>query len=339
VILVFTAAIVGCGAIARLHASAINENEEISLISVADIVPDRSAKFAKEFGGMPFGSINEMLLSTKPDVVHICTPHFTHASLAIKALKSGCNVVLEKPLCISIGDIALIKEAEKESGKHLGIVLQNRYKETSQAAKKLIDSKDCGKVFGARGFVTWKRDENYYTLSGWRGKLETEGGGVMINQAIHTLDLMFWLIGDHKSVEGNVFNHHLKDAIEVEDTAEAYFDFGDGLTSIFYASTAHCDDSPTFLEIECEKYKIILEGENLIIKGYDGKITQFLTNGVNESQGKPCWGDYHKILIEDFYSCLKKGLKFPVDVNEGSRALKAILGLYESSAKRAKVEF
>ena len=333
----YKASIVGCGAISKVHAENIRSHPDITLLSAADIIPEKAQKLVAAHGGKAFMSIDELLADQKPDVIHICTPHYTLVELAKKALQSGVNVLLEKPPFIRAEDMLALNEAIEQSGKAFGICFQNRYKETVLAAKALLDSQKAGKIRGARGFVTWKRNEAYYTGSTWRGKWATEGGGVLINQAIHTLDQMLWLVGDPVSVEGTISNHHLAGIIEVEDTAEMYFDFGDNVHGIFYATTANCIDSQVFLEIDCENYKIILEGQTLSVQTYDGQVRQFLSNPPLKVTGKECWGNGHTMLIRDYYSCIENSRKFPIGLAEGSRASRALLCFYRAAASKTKV--
>jgi UDP-N-acetyl-2-amino-2-deoxyglucuronate dehydrogenase len=335
--MMYKTSIVGCGAIAQVHAENIHNHSDITLISAADIVPEKVKKLTDNYGGKAFASIDELLADQKPDVIHICTPHNTHVELARKALQSGVNVLLEKPPFIRAEDMQPLNEAIEKSGKTFGICFQNRYKETVLTAKSLLDSKKAGKILGARGFVTWKRNEVYYTGSSWRGKWATEGGGVLINQAIHTLDQMLWLVGDPVSVEGTTSNHHLSGVIEVEDTAEMYFDFGDNVHGIFYATTSNCCDSAVYLEIDCENYKIILEGQTLSVQTYDGQVRQFCSNPPVKVTGKECWGNGHTMLIEDYYSCIGSDRKFPIGLVEGSRAIRALLCFYQAAATKKTV--
>jgi UDP-N-acetyl-2-amino-2-deoxyglucuronate dehydrogenase len=331
--------IVGCGSISKLHAEAISHLNDAELIATADIKFDRAQSRAAEFGGKPFANMESMLEECKPDVIHICTPHYTHAPLAVTALEKGINVLLEKPPSITLAELPLISEAEKKSGKMLGVCFQHRFKNTALKAKELIDSGDSGPIIGARGFLTWKRDENYYTQSGWRGSLKTEGGGVMINQAIHILDLMLWLIGNPLTVEGSICNRHLEGIIEVEDTAEAYLDFGKGVKGVFYATTAYSSDPSAFLEIDCENYTLRIEDEYLFIRDHSGHVTTLFSNTYTPVTGKICWGSYHETLISDFYSCVANHTEFKVGISEGSRALRALLRLYEASSSKTKINY
>lgn len=332
------AGIVGCGNIAQVHAAALSDSPRMELAGAADIVPEKAQTLTQKYGGHAYDSMETLLAGEHPDVVHICTPHFTHVPLAVQALRSGVNVLLEKPPAITLEDIPLLEQAQRESGRRLGICFQNRYKESCQRAKAMLTAHALGRVVGARGFVTWRRGGGYYTDSPWRGRMRTEGGGVMINQAIHTLDLMLWLLGDPVTVAGTVANHHLPAGMDVEDTAEACIDFGGGVTGLFYASTANSGDSPVYLDVECENGHVVLEGERLYIRDASGHLRGYFENPPAKLYGKACWGGMHAVLIDDFYSHLDNE-GFPIGIAEGSRALRTLLCLYRASREKAPVVY
>jgi len=321
------AAIAGCGGVAQVHAAALASMPGAEIIGAADPIFERACLLSERYGGQAYKSVDDMLGAQRPDVLHICAPHGVHAQIALQALDIGVNVLCEKPPAISFAELDEIKAAVVPGGPQLGFCLQNRYNASAKKAMKLINSGKSGAALGARAFVTWSRGAEYYTGSGWRGKWASEGGGVMINQAIHTLDLMLLFMSDPVSFEGSVKNRHLKGVIETEDTAELYLDFGGGKTGLFYATTAYTEDSPVILEIQCENYVIVLSGDNLSLRGHDGTVTEIpLTHPT--PTGKTYWGASHGILIGDFYRCVADGSPFPIGIDEASRALKVILELY-----------
>ncbi len=322
--------IVGCGGIAHVHAEVLSHMETVELCTFADIRPERAEEFAAKLGGNAYPSLESMLENESLDALHICTPHVLHVPMAISALQKGLHVVMEKPPAISEEQMAeLQKVLAEHPNQQLAVSFQNRYNAGTQFVKKLLDEKTYGKVLGARVFVTWKRDEPYYTQSGWRGSWQTEGGGVLINQSIHTLDLLRYLLGEPKSVEAHVTNHHLKSVIEVEDTAEAYIEFP-GCYALFYATTAFCTDSPVLLEIICEKAALRLEGDEVTVT-QNGQKSEKQEFPPLPHAGKNCWGASHQALIGDFYRCVEKGQHFAIDYQEACRTLRLMLGIYLSS--------
>ena len=228
--------LVGCGGIAAVHGSVLTSDIDTEFVAAADIKPEKAQTYAENFHTKPYPSLESMLEAEKPDVLHICTPHYLHVPMAIYSLERNINVFMEKPPAISFDQLEELKKAAAKSEAQLGFCYQNRYNASIRAAKDLIDSGKAGKVLGARAFVTWCRGAAYYTESGWRGSLKTEGGGVLINQSVHTQDLLCFLLGNPTTVDATMTNHHLKNVIEVEDTLEAYIDFNGVHASLL------CDD-------------------------------------------------------------------------------------------------
>lgn len=344
----YNAAIIGCGAIHALHVQAINSTENVSLYAVADIDKDKAMLYAQKYGCKAFVDYKEMLSDESIDCVHICTPHFLHVPMAIDCLKAGKHVLMEKPLAITVLQSKQLEQICNKTDKTFGVCFQNRYNDTSLKVKDIITQGLAGKVLGARAFVTWHRDASYYASGQWRGKTNTEGGGVLINQAIHTLDLVQWLIGKAIKVKGSIYKSLLEDFIEVEDTASASIIFENGASAVFYATNCHTSDSPVFIEIECENAIIRIENDltlkfknNVILpedflNSFDSSLqTSSESCGKTHNQikqgEKVCWGTGHKRLISDFYEKISTGSKFPVDFYQALESIKIIEGIYNSS--------
>ncbi|MEA4887984.1 MAG: Gfo/Idh/MocA family oxidoreductase [Clostridiaceae bacterium] len=368
----FRVGLAGCGNIAPMHTQALAALPQVRLVGLAD--PDREASqklkstIAAEDAPECYDSLADLLAAAKPDVVHICTPHVEHVPLAVLALKHGCHVLMEKPPAIDLNGLSELSQAVAASGRSLGICFQNRFNAASQQARTLLQSGLAGRVLAARGFVTWNRDDAYYRQADWRGKWASEGGGVMINQAIHTLDLLIWLAGRPTQVEGHIANRHLQQTIEVEDTAEFLMTLENGAKALFYATTAYSSDEPVFLEIRCEQFRIRLEGDQLVLfnaegelltEEQQGRLLRLAADRVDElrrthpdtfpadpyqskadnlaASGKSCWGQGHSRLIGAFYQSLEEGRSFPVSLNEGSQALRVLLAVYESHRRGTPV--
>ena len=226
------AAVIGCGVIAPMHVGSIAAAGG-EVVQLCDIDTDKAARLrAAHCPGAEITADFDETLSRNPDVVHICTPHYLHAGMAEAALRRGINVFVEKPLCISVAELERISEAAARSSAQLGVCFQNRFTPAAAEAKRLAASVTAGYCS-----VQWKRDAAYYASAGWRGKKATEGGGVLINQAIHTLDLLLWLIGEPRFVTANVSNRTHAGVIDVEDTAEGLIEF-DNCSAPFYATVS-----------------------------------------------------------------------------------------------------
>ncbi len=325
----YNAAIIGCGAISPIHANAIRGSSRANLYAVCDILPEKAGALAEKYGCKWFADYKELLMDTGVDVVHICTPHYLHRVMAIDAMKSGKHVLVEKPIATRSIHGEEMVNVSRETGMRLGACFQNRYNDTSVKIKQFLESGKAGRIIGARAFVTWHRDRNYYAGSDWRGKKATEGGGVLINQAIHTLDLLQWFLGDVERVKGNVDTRLLKDVIEVEDTAEATIIFKSGAVALFYATNCYAKDSPVEMEIICEKAVLKLSG-GLTISCSDG-TREYTEDTDLKTGGKPYWGCGHAALIEDYYDCLAEEKPFRVDGRQALPSLRIIEAVYDSS--------
>lgn len=323
-------AVIGCGNVSVMHFDALKENPDTEIIAVADIKPERADRKAAEYGAKAYYDFDALLENEELDCVHICTPHYLHTPMAVKALKKGINVLLEKPCSVSIKEIEELRTAEKESGKQLGICFQNRYNTCVREAKRIIDSGEMGAVKSVRAFVTWMRDLAYYS-DDWHGTLDKECGGVLINQSIHTMDLVQYLGGKCKKVTAHISTDKFNGKIEVEDTANVLLELENGATAVFYATLAFSENSDVLIEISLEKGKLRIEGEKLYSIGSDGKFTEIISKTESVYHGQRYWGSGHSALINDYYNCLKTGDKFETDAVEGGRAAMIVASCYESS--------
>ena len=328
------AAIVGCGSIARVHAKSILALGH-ELAALADIDPDHLDKFSQEFGGTPYSSLEAMLDNECIDVLHICTPHYLHVPMAIYALKKGVNVFMEKPPVISNEQLVQLEDALSGAAKKLGFCFQNRYNPAVVMARQILQSGEAGEVLGARGYVTWNRGINYYS-DPWHGKLALEGGGVLINQAIHTLDLLHCFIGKTPiSIDALIANHRLKSEIEVEDTVSALITYPNASLS-FYATNSYSEDSPALLEVKCENLHLRLEGNTLFCKQQGGAWEQIEVTQP-QALGKSYWGVGHIICIEDFYRCIQENQPFALELSGVKDTIRLTMDIYQSARENRTV--
>lgn len=328
--------VVGCGAISRNHLRVLKTLKNIEISSVVDIKKDRADAAAKKYGCKAYYDFNTMLNEDKPDCIHICTPHCLHVPMAVAALEKDINVLCEKPCAISEDGLSLLRKAQDSSNATFGVCFQNRYIESVTAVKDILDKKLFGKILSARAFVHWNRDESYYN-DDWHGTLLREGGGVTVNQAIHTQDLLRYLIGsDVTAVTAHTFNDHLKGVIEVEDTVHALFEYKNGVTALFNATTAFYDNRPFMIDIICKRATLRIEGNNAYIIRL-GKIKQLKTKKITDIIEKSYWGGGHSPLIRDFYAHIEGGKPFPIDAYEGGKAVEEFLAIYTSSESDEKI--
>ena len=323
------AAIIGCGDVSIVHFEALAGMDDAELVAVCDTDPERRAAAQQAYGVRAFEDYREMLDVAAPDVVHITTPHHEHAAIAIDCLRRGVNVVLEKPLAHTLADGERLLAAAADSTARIGLCFQNRYNAPVQEMRRLLDSGELGKVLGASATVMWHRHADYYLSRPWRGSWGEGGGGLMMNQAIHTVDLLQWLVGDVVSLSGSASTHALGEAIEVEDTAEFAALHSNGARSVFYATLANTVNAPVTLDIETEKAALSLRGDLTVI--YDDGRSHVVRERSTASGGRSYWGVSHALLIADFYAGLAKPGPFWIDAAEGAKSLRIVKELYRQS--------
>ena len=322
--------IIGLGAISPLHIRAILKYRQ-KITAICDVDSEKRQKVNAEFGlnAEEYGDYNALLASGKVDVVHVCTPHYLHAEIICAALGANIHVLCEKPLAINFEQLNAIEKAVNDSSATLGVCFQNRYNASVLYLKEFFKDKE---IIAATANLVWNRSKDYYSSAKWRGKKQYEGGGVMINQAIHTLDLLQWFCGMPESVIAHCSNNSLKNVIDVEDTAFGRFTLKNGGNFIINATNSAASCFPIVLMFQSKTDAVELSGDNLIVNG------KFVTKSDGAPIfGKEEWGVGHDKLIKEFYNCLENGKKFPIDFYEASKTVKLILKMYQSNGEKVNI--
>jgi len=330
----FNVALVGCGTIAPNHLRALLKLPNVRIVALCDVNREKAEKRKSEYelSANIYEDFLAMLNNEQLDSVHIATPHYLHAPMAIEALKRDINVFLEKPMCINEKEIEDIIAAEKASRASLCVCFQNRFNPSTVLAERI--AKEDGGVKSAFGSVFWYRNEDYYEKSGWRGSYATEGGGVMINQAIHTLDLLCYYLGEPETVIATIANHHLKEKIEVEDSCEGIITFTNGKKGNFYATTSFDGKDATILYLVTEKKRTIQIQYSAV---YVDGIRVDDPTLVSDYVGKECYGNGHTYLIAKYYDALASGAQMPVTAESAQYALRVLLAAYKSKDTETKI--
>jgi predicted dehydrogenase len=324
-----TAAVIGCGDVSSVHFEAIAKLDGATLVGVCDPDPRRLASAMAAYGVPGYADHQSLLEAVRPDVVHICTPHDRHASVAADCLERGVHVIVEKPLAHTLAEGRRLVEAAAAGNAKIAVCFQNRYNATSQAMHSLLSSGDLGPVVGASATVLWQRTAEYYRDRPWRGSWAGGGGGLMMNQAIHTVDLLQWLVGDVAAVSGNASTRFLGGTIEVEDTAEFVAEHANGARSAFYATLAHATNAPVTLDVVTEKAVLSLRGDLTVAYG-DGRV-EVVPERRSESGGRSYWGVSHELLISDFYARLDDADPFWISPAEAEKSLRIVKDVYRQS--------
>lgn len=331
--------IIGLGAISETHIAAIKHGGFSTICAVCDVKQERVDAAIEKIGDSKvkgYTDYKEMIDTEKPDVVHVCTPHYLHRDMAVYALEAGCDVYLEKPAAMNGKQAKEIVEASERTGKKVCVSFQNRVIPTNAMAKEIVEDERYGKLKGIRAEMTWSRGGAYYTESGWRGTWEKEGGGVLMNQSIHTLDLMYYLAGPVRDMEGSVALRRNKGVIEVEDTAEATIWFESGIEGIFYATNCNFKDSSVQVELFFEKATLLLYRNALYISTSNGleKLTD--NTDFSGAAGKACWGNGHLMMMKRFYDALGGSDDWYCDIKDAVPVLEMIDKIYATSKNKLR---
>ncbi len=328
------AAIIGMGVISPIHIAAIEGNPEITLVGVCD-TDKRSTCAAPEH--VPFYTdYRAMIAETKPDVVHICLPHYLHAPVSMEAAELGVHVFCEKPVAMNTGEAEKFAEFEAAHPDiHIGVCLQNRFNESVEMLKELIDGGEYGAVTGVRGTVPWYRSKEYYDVAPWRGRWDTAGGGCMINQAVHTLDLMYHLGGEISGLKA-VTAQLLDYGIEVEDTVSAVINYTNGAHGMFMATNANYTNESTQLSVQLEKGAFLIMDNTLYRIGADG-TKETLCTDARLPGSKFYYGASHSKLIGRFYQALEEDSQDYLHVRDAVMSIRLIDAIQESGRTGQKV--
>lgn len=332
------AAIIGCGAIHPLHAGSIAELEDAELRVVIDADPEKAQGAASRYGCEAATDYKVLLEREDIQIVHLCTPHHLHAEMALELFAAGKHVLTEKPIAENAAAAQAMIEAAKKNRRQLGVSFQNRYNDASRIIHEHIVSGELGRLVCMKGIVTWHRGRAYYESGAWRGKWSTEGGGMLINQAIHTLDLLQWFGGEITSVKGSVTCDTLEDAVEAEDSAHACIDFANGARALFYGTNGYRADSPVELEVVFE-HGVLTQRRDSLYLWKDGRETLLSEPPRSNFGGKSYWGPSHRKLIADFYAHVREDRPFWIDGEEGIKALHLIEALYERTRSGQGLRF
>ena len=318
-------AVVGVGVIGRVHLKSLC-TLGTPPVAVCDIDVAKAKAALAELGlDVPvYEDYGVMLQELAPDVVHICTPHYCHPDMVVAALEKNIHVLCEKPLAITPEGLDRVLAAEAASSATLGVCQQNRYNAATRFFKEYLQDK---KVLAVHGAVVWHRSREYYQSGAWRGKWATEGGGVMINQALHTLDLCQWIFGTPTAVTAQISTLTLGDVIEVEDTAVAQFD--GPVPFSFFATVGAAGSLPVCITAKIEEGELCLWPRRVTLNGstlFDEPHTVVM--------GKPCYGVGHVALMADFYAAIKENRPFALNGATAAVVIRLILALYRSKGER-----
>jgi UDP-N-acetyl-2-amino-2-deoxyglucuronate dehydrogenase len=330
--------IIGVGNITPIHAAAIEGTPDAQFVAVATRNESRGRAFAAQHNATWYPDYRELLRRADIDVVTICTPHDLHASITIDAAAAGKHVLCEKPMARHVAECDAMIAACERAGVMLGIIFQFRFDPLAQTLKRALDAERLGHLHWVSANTIWYRSDEYYQSAPWRGSLES-GGGVLINQAIHTIDLMLWLTGTPTRVVART--RTLDHAIQVEDGALALLEYPDARLGLIQATTAAFPGYPERLEFYGSR------GSAVYHKG-QGRLEWHLAepreDRVDESEvssgaARPMdiSATAHIAQFQDFTAAVRAHRAPRVDGREGRRAVELIEAIYRSARADAPV--
>lgn len=322
------AAICGLGTISFVHLDAILTNPEIKLVAACDIDPELRSRVPEDVAF--YTDYEVMCREVKPDVVHICLPHYLHYPVTKYFVEQGVNVFCEKPVALNVAEakeFAALEAAHPEV--KIGICLQNRMNETTEELLKIIQSGEYGKVTGIRGFVPWYRNPEYYSEKPWRGTWKYAGGGSMINQSLHTLDLMYYLAGDVSKIHALV--GQLNDyGIEVEGDVVARMEFANGARGLFFATNNNWTNESVQIRVALEKGVFHIEDNTLYKVNPDSSREVVVKAPVLEGI-KFYYGASHSKMVERFRKAVETGSDDYIHVKDAVMVIRLMETIFQSS--------
>ena len=326
----FKFGILGCGMIAGVHADAIGSIENAELSAVSDNNPECARSFAEKHGALAYESYADML-NSDIDVVCICTPSCFHANNAIEAMRAGKHVVLEKPMALSTADADEVIRVSQETGRLLAVICQLRFADDVRRLKRLVEENAFGKLSLCNLSMKYYRSDEYYSSSPWKGTLKFDGGGALMNQGIHGVDLLEYIVGGVKDVQGII--RTLSHKIEAEDTAVATVEFECGALGVIQGSSCAYPGFERRLEIHGDRgYAVLVENnlKELMINREQIPVSDFEVVRT-ASDPSAVQSDMHKLQIKNLLLAIDGKEPLLIDAKEGRRAVKIIEDIYKTS--------
>jgi UDP-N-acetyl-2-amino-2-deoxyglucuronate dehydrogenase len=332
-------AIVGCGFIAKKHASSIDKIDGAKLVAVCDKVPATMEFYKEQYDVKTYTELEQMIANEDIHVICICTPSGFHASIAVQIAEAKKHIIVEKPIAMTIEDTDKIIDACNVNNVKLAVVHPNRFRPVVQELRKIMDQGLLGKISHASCIVNWNRNQEYYDQAPWRGTKQHDGG-VLMNQAIHNLDLLIWFMGKPEqvfSMEATRFRN-----IEAEDVSVGTIKFDSGaLGTVEASTTVYPKNYEESITLFGEKGTVKIGGtnalyfEHLEIKDMTDKDIEDLKESINADP----WGTPgHRWIIDDMINAINENREPAVTGEDGRRVLELVLNFYKSAEKKQPIE-
>ncbi len=330
----FHIGLIGGGNITETHARAARAIPGVEISAIHGTNAEKIARLCREHDGTPYEDFDAFLKHRPMDLVIIGSPSGLHATQGVAAARHGLHVLTEKPIEISTARADALIAAAKQSKVQLGVIFQDRLKPHIRQLKNWLDQELLGKLLFVYARVKWYRPPEYYANSRWRGTLALDGGGALINQGIHTVDLLLWLLGDVARVQARTAT--LLHEIEAEDTAAAILEFSSGALGVFHATTAAYPGYPRRVEISGTEGTVILEHDRIIaanLRNSPAAATESAALDENQSASSPAFSDFrgHQAVLEDFLQAIQQNRAPACDGLEGRRSVALVEAIYRAA--------
>jgi UDP-N-acetyl-2-amino-2-deoxyglucuronate dehydrogenase len=332
--------IIGCGMIARFHARAIGEVRGAKLVACHNRTPDKAHQFAAEQGCRAYHDLDDLLADQAVDVVTIATASGAHKEPAVSAARAGKHLIVEKPLEITLKRCDQIIEACDKAGVRLATIFPSRFHDSSQEMKRAVDAGRFGRLTLGDAYVKWYRTQAYYDSGAWRGTWQLDGGGALMNQAIHSVDLLQWLMGPVAEIRAHTATL-AHERIAVEDTAVASLRFENGALGTIEATTAAWPGYLKRIELHGSQGSAMIEEEDIVkwdfVKKHrrdaavERQMARRKSGGGGAADPSAIGHQAHAKQFCDFVEALQKGRPPLIDGREGRRAVEIILGIYKAA--------
>ncbi len=349
----FRFGIAGCGVIAPTHAAAIQQIAGAELLAATDVIPERMQALAEKFHiPRTFTGLQEMLACPELDAIAVCTPSGLHGEIAVQALQAGKHVVVEKPMEVTLEACDKMIAAAESTGKTLTVISQHRFDMASRIAKQAVEMGKLGRLVLAEASVLWYRTQSYYDSGDWRGTWQLDGGGALMNQGVHTVDLLQWLAGPVLSISAST-RTAAHERIEVEDVATAALTFDGGAVGTLTATTAAYPGFAVRIGLYGTEGSLILEGDRLkemrlkngetftgeeaaahalsVARGGSASVREEAEKTGAASDPGALWGDSHRAQLQNFIEAAQTGAPLLIDGRAARRPVEIILGVYHSA--------
>ncbi len=326
--------ILGCGNVAKVHAEAILRVPRLKLVSVCSRSASSAERLASRYGVPALTDLRGFLSNASLHAVSICTPNGTHCDLGCAVARAGKHVLVEKPIDVSLEKADALIHTCKEAGVKLGVAFQSRHLDAPRILKSALQGGRLGRPVMASAYVKWYRTPEYYASAEWRGTLALDGGGALINQAIHTVDLLGWIAGPVAKV-ASFSGRRIHAQMEGEDTLVAALRFESGALGVVEAATSVYPGFKRRIEITGTEGTIVLDGDNISVWSLrDGSASPAppaaeVSNGSADPMAIDCEG--HRRVMADFADSILMKRSPLVDGHEGRMALELVRAIYAAA--------